>query len=136
MKLTVFFDGQFWVGLIEQQTEGGLCAWQHIFGAQPRDEEILAFVNEQLMSVVKSSTVGVSVKGGRRNRINPKRMAREAAREMKAAPVSTQAQEALQAQLEERKRERRDLAKAQEREERERKRRLKQEKAKRRRRGR
>lgn len=119
MKLTVFFDGQFWVGLIERKTEAGLFASRHIFGAEPKDEEIFAFVNKQLIAVVNSQTVAVSVEEEPRKPINPKRMAREVAREMKVAPVSTKAQEALRLQLEENKKEKRALTKAQKREEQE-----------------
>ncbi len=136
MKLTVFFDGQFWVGLIEWQTEAGLFVSRHIFGAEPKDEEIFAFVNQQLTSIVNSQTVSVAVKAERRIRINPKRMAREVAREMKAAPVSTKAQEVLKLQLAENKRKKRVLTKEQKRKKQEEKWLLRQKKAKQKHRGR
>lgn len=42
--LTVYHDGQFWVGLAEH-VEGGRCgAARIVFGAEPSDEEILRFV--------------------------------------------------------------------------------------------
>lgn len=135
MKLTVFFNGQFWVGLLERTTEAGLFASRHIFGAEPKDEEILAFVNQQLISVLKTQTAAVSVEAEPDLRLNSKRRAREAAREIKAAPVSTKAQEALKLQFEENAQKRQVLLKEQKLAEQENKWRLRQEKAKKRHRG-
>jgi len=41
--LTVFHDGQFWVGLAEQVGDGRYGAARIVFGAEPGDEEILQF---------------------------------------------------------------------------------------------
>jgi hypothetical protein len=41
MKLTVFWNGQFWVGVIEEWNGKRLRASQWIFGGEPKDEEIL-----------------------------------------------------------------------------------------------
>lgn len=135
MKLTVFFDGQFWVGLIERTTEAGLFASRHIFGAEPKDEEILAFVNQQLISIIKAQTAAVPAEAEPNLRLNPKRRAREAAREMKAVPVSTKAQAALKVQFEENAQKKQVVLKAQKRTEQENKWRLRQEKAKQKHRG-
>ncbi len=107
MKLTVFFDGQFWVGLIERQTEDGLFVSRYIFGAEPKDKEILDFVNKRLSAILSAQTVGVSAEAEASLPSNPKRRAREAAREMKISPISTKAQEAFKLQLAENKKERR-----------------------------
>ena len=42
--LTVYHDGQFWVGLAEHVEDGGYGAARIVFGAEPSDEEILRFV--------------------------------------------------------------------------------------------
>ena len=42
--LTVFHDGQFWVGLAEHVEGGRYGAARIVFGAEPSDEEILRFV--------------------------------------------------------------------------------------------
>ena len=44
MKLTVFHDGQYWVGVLEEQFQGKLRAAKYMFGGEPKDEEILQFV--------------------------------------------------------------------------------------------
>ena len=42
--LTVYHDGQFWVGLAERVEDGRYGAARIVFGAEPSDEEILRFV--------------------------------------------------------------------------------------------
>ncbi len=51
MKLTIYHDGQFWVGVAEQAIDGKVRAVQHIFGPEPHDEEVLKFVNQQLFQL-------------------------------------------------------------------------------------
>lgn len=42
--LTVYHDGQFWVGLAEHVEDGRYGAARIVFGAEPSNEEILRFV--------------------------------------------------------------------------------------------
>ena len=42
--LTVFHDGQFWVGLAEHVEDGRYGVARIVFSAEPSDEEILQFV--------------------------------------------------------------------------------------------
>ena len=42
--LTVYHDGQFWVGLAEHVEDGRYSIARIVFGAEPSDEEILRFV--------------------------------------------------------------------------------------------
>ena len=42
--LTVYHDGQFWVGLAEHVEDGGYGAARIVFGTEPSDEEILQLV--------------------------------------------------------------------------------------------
>ncbi len=42
--LTVYHDGQFWVGLAEHVEGGRYGVARIVFGAEPSDEEILRFV--------------------------------------------------------------------------------------------
>jgi len=107
MNLTVFYDGQFWVGVIERVTEEGLFASRHIFGAEPRDEEILEFVLNDLGKIIDRQTVAIPIEEKRKKRVNPKRLAREAARQMKEEPVSSKSQVAIQVQYEANKQEKR-----------------------------
>lgn len=42
--LTVYYDGQFWVGLVKHVEDGRFGIARIVFGAKPSDEEILQFV--------------------------------------------------------------------------------------------
>ena len=45
--LTVYHDGQFWVGLAEHVEDGRYGVACIVFGAEPSDEEILRFVTSK-----------------------------------------------------------------------------------------
>ena len=55
MYLTVYFDGQFWIGLVECADADRLQVARHIFGAEPSDNEVLEFVLSDLLSVACTS---------------------------------------------------------------------------------
>lgn len=44
LTLTVFFDDPFWVGVFERADGGRLSVCRVVFGAEPRDAEVLALV--------------------------------------------------------------------------------------------
>ena len=45
--LTLFHDGQFWVGVIEHVEDDNFGITRIVFGAEPSKEEILQFVMEK-----------------------------------------------------------------------------------------
>lgn len=100
--LTVFHDGQFWVGLAERVEGRRYGVARIVFGAEPSDEEILRFVASEWEKL--SFFGGDSAKASEPAR-NPKRRAREASKALKRPAVSTKAQQALAAQREAMKRE-------------------------------
>ena len=95
--LTVYHDGQFWVGLAEHVEDGRYGAARIVFGAEPPDEEILRFVASEWE---KLSFFGDDPAKANEPAKNPKRRAREAAKALKRPAVSTKAQQALAAQRE------------------------------------
>lgn len=96
MILTIYYDGQFWVGVIEIQENGKLKAFRNVFGTEPSNAEVLEFVNKRLLAVIaKSTQPGIKGKKSLNNRMNPKRLQRQVAKEMKKKGISTQAQEAI-----------------------------------------
>lgn len=102
MRLTVFFDGQFWIGILEWESAGVTRARRHVFGCEPADAEILAFVRDWVPpSVAEQAPAGSPAAPPRP--VSPKRSAREAARLLSRRGGSTKSQEALQRELEERK---------------------------------
>lgn len=95
---TVYFDGQFWVGVAERVEGDALSAARVVFGAEPSDEEIFQFVLRRWGELRFSSQVPCRRRTGRLG--NPKRRQREAAREVAQAAPSTRAQRALAAMRE------------------------------------
>ncbi|WP_124728668.1 YjdF family protein [Staphylospora marina] len=110
MKLTVFFNGQFWVGVVEQWDGNRLKAAQYMFGSEPKDEEVLLFVQKNMLPLIAEAKEHVSV-FRKEKKANPKRLARQTAKEMKQKGVSTYAQTAIQREYERRKQERKKSAK-------------------------
>ena len=135
MYLTVYFDGQFWIGLVQQQDAGGLRVARHVFGAEPSDIEVLQFVLCDSLAVLASATAAVSIEAVIKPIANPKRAAREAAKVMRQPVVSTKAQAALKLQHEQHKQARQQHSKIEREAEAERKREIARQKAKQRQRG-
>lgn len=95
--LTVYHDGQFWVGLAERVEDGRYGAARIVFGEEPSDEEILRFV---VGKWEKLSFFGHDSTEVNKPAKNPKRRAREAAKALRQPAMSTKAQQTLAAQRE------------------------------------
>ena len=130
MYLIVYFDGQFWNGIIERETEEGFFASRYIFGTEPKEGEILDFVNTKLLKVISAQTRCIETEKIEVKKISPKRLIKLAAKEMKKQPVSSKSQEAMQLQQEENKTERKAETKEEREIKKELKRKIKTEKAK------
>ncbi|WP_216400482.1 YjdF family protein [Arcanobacterium phocae] len=100
--LTVYHDGQFWVGLAEHVEGGRYGVARIVFGAEPSNEEILRFVVNKW---AKLSLFGDKATETSKPAKNPKRRAREAAKALKQPAMGTKAQQALANQRETMKRE-------------------------------
>ena len=95
--LTVYHDGQFWVGLAEHVEDGRYGVARIVFGAEPSDEEIQKFITSKWEKL--SFFNGEPAEASKPAK-NPKRRAREAAKTHKQPAMSTKAQQALAAQRE------------------------------------
>ena len=95
--LTVCFDGQFWVGIVERVEDGALSSCRVVFGAEPSNEEVLDFVLREWARLPLGPVVACEERAMARN---PKRRQRQAARELKQRGPSTKAQLALAEQRE------------------------------------
>ena len=93
--LTVYHDGQFWVGVVEHVENDMLKVERVVFGAEPSNEEVYTWVLERWTSLCLS--VEAEPVGPRVGRLpgNPKRRAREAAKAMRQHGSSTASQLAL-----------------------------------------
>ena len=91
--LTVYHDGQFWVGMFERVEGEKLRACRMVFGAEPSNEELQELIVKRYRHLRFTEPVASSA--APKIAANPKRRQREAAREMKRTGPSTKAQQAL-----------------------------------------
>ena len=102
-KLTVYFEEPFWVGIFERIEDGKLSVAKVTFGAEPKDYEVQEYVQKYYFSLKFSPAVDTVVKDIKRN---PKRMQREAKKQMQEIGIGTKSQQALKLQQEQNKQER------------------------------
>ena len=116
-QFTLYFDGRFWVGVLElherrrgaeANDQGGTVrAARHVFGAEPSDVELYDFLLTHGGALIDRAAACPPVPASRpvnsssAPRPNPKRAARQAAKEAARARPSTAAQAALAAAREE-----------------------------------
>ena len=102
-KLTVYFENPFWVGVFERIENGKLTVAKVTFGAEPKDYEIQEYIQRYYFSLKFSPAVDTVVKETKRN---PKRIQREAKKQMQETGIGTKSQQALKLQQEQNKQER------------------------------
>lgn len=99
VKLTVLFDEPFWVGLYEREADGRYEAARIVFGAEPRDYEVQAWLLENAYTLRFSPSLEGAKRSGNEH-VNPKRRQRQTARQMEGTGIGTRAQQALSLQRE------------------------------------
>lgn len=97
-RLTVCFEPPFWVGLYERGGGGTYEVCRIVFGAEPRDHQVYAFLLEHWRHLRFSPSVEAEDLTERK--VNPKRMQRQIKRQMRAPGIGTKAQQALKLQQE------------------------------------
>ena len=97
-RLTILFDDPFWIGLYEREDDTEYSVCRIVFGAEPRDQEVYAYLLEHWrtlrFSPPRPGTEHLPPPK------SPKRRQREARRMTKAAGIGTKAQQALKLQQE------------------------------------
>lgn len=131
-KLTVFFEGPFWVGIFERISGGKLSVCKVTFGAEPRDHEVWDFILKHYYELKFSPAIETEVK---QTADNPKRRQRKARKQLQSLGVGTKSQQALQMQREEMKTLKKQISKEQREAEKQRQFDLKQQKRKAKQRG-
>ena len=106
---TVFFEEPFWCGVYQRQEGRNLEAARMVFGAEPKEYEVLAFLLQNWKRLRFGRANGAPCTAERKN---PKRMQREVKKQTKEKGVGTKAQQALAALREEQKTERKVRSKA------------------------
>ena len=97
-RLQVFYENQFWIGIFEVTQEGKLKVCKVTFGAEPRDYEVLEFIQQNYYNLKFSPSVDSTVV--QRERINPKRLQREVKKQIQKVGIGTKSQQALKLQQE------------------------------------
>ena len=93
IKLTVFFDEPFWVGVFEKNDSGMLEASRIVFGAEPKDYEVYSFIAQNYYKLHFSRPIKTESSGEKK--INPKRLQRIVKKETTDIGVGTKAQQAM-----------------------------------------
>ncbi len=109
-KLTVFFEDPFWVGVFERVSDGKLSAAKVTFGAEPKDYEVLRFINKNYYQLQFGPAIEAVVKDTRKN---PKRAQRDAKKQTLETGIGTKSQQALKLQQEQNKQERKAISREQ-----------------------
>lgn len=109
IALTVFFEGPFWVCVLERSDGKTLSAAKATFGAEPKDPEVLEFVCTQFRGLKFSDPV--AHEKHEHSRPNPKRMRRQIEKAVNSVGIGTKSQQALKAQYELNKQEHKSAAK-------------------------
>lgn len=110
MKLTIYFDDPFWVGVFERIEGEALSVCKVTFGAEPKDCEVW----EVILHHGHELRFSPAVKAAQRQAAdNPKRRQRKARDQLQNTGIGTKSQQALAAQREELKTERKKISKAQ-----------------------
>lgn len=106
MELSIFYNGQFFVALVEYRMENKSKFIQYTFGNEPDDIEVLDFIHHQLVEMIDGVQTIVYTKNKSR-KVNPKKLQRQIAKEQKKPKYSTQAQIAIKEELELKKKQKR-----------------------------
>ena len=111
-KLTVLFEDPFWVGVYERETDGRYQVCKITFGAEPRDYEVWDYLLKNWGRLPFSRPSAAKAEAERRT--NPKRVQREIKRSLQSMRgVGTKAQQALAAEREQGKLERKTVSRVQ-----------------------
>ena len=102
-KLTVVFEDPFGVGIVERSEDGRLSVAKVTFGAEPKDYEVQEYIQKYYSGLKFSPAVDTVVKDVKRS---PKRLQREAKKQMMEIGIGTKSQQALKLQQEQNKQER------------------------------
>lgn len=105
IKLTVFFEDIFWVGVFEKVSFNKYEVSKVVFGAEPKDYEVYDSILRHFYDLKFSNSL--SIDEPKDKKTNPKRLQREIKKQTKTNGIGTKAQLAMKLQYEQNKTERR-----------------------------
>ena len=81
IQLTILFEEPFWVGIFERANQNGCSATRVIFGPEPSEPEVLAFITEK-QHLLNFSEPQLTAIHRKYKKTNPKRAKRVAKKEV------------------------------------------------------
>ena len=109
LKLTVFFDHPFWVGVYERVENDCMEVSRIVFGTEPKNNEVYEFLLQNWSNLRFSPPV--EIENVVEKKINPKRIQRQINHQLSQIGIGTKAQQAIKLQHEEQKKEGRQISK-------------------------
>ena len=97
-RLTILFEDPFWIGLYEREDDTGYAVCRIVFGAEPRDQEVYAYLLEHWRTLRFSPPRPADDRPDAPK--SPKRRQREARQATRTGTIGTKAQQALKLQQE------------------------------------
>lgn len=101
VKLTVYFENSFWIGIFERSIDEKLSVCKVIFGAEPKDNEIFEFALNRYSKLKYSPEI--QYEKVFKEKVNPKRVQRDVKKQLNNNGVGTKSQQALKLQQEQNK---------------------------------
>lgn len=101
VKLTVYFEDPFWVGIFERNINENLSVCKVVFGKEPKDNEVFDFVLNNYNKLKYSSEI--LYKNSFNKKMNPKRIQRNVKKQLNNSDIGTKSQQALKLQQEQNK---------------------------------
>ena len=98
VKLTVYFEDPFWIGIFERSIDEKLSVCKVIFGADPKDNEVLELVLNRYSKLKYSPEI--QYEKVFKEKVNPKRVQRDVKKQLNNKGVGTKSQQALKLQQE------------------------------------
>lgn len=96
IKLIVFFENPFWIGIFERNIDERLSVCKVVFGAEPKDNEIFEFVLNKYGKLKYSPEI--LFKENFKEKENPKRVQRNIKKQLNNKGIGTKSQQALKQQ--------------------------------------
>lgn len=109
VKLTVFFEEPFWVGIFERCFGDKYEVAKIVFGAEPKDFEVYDIINSKYYDM-PFGRASLETESSHK-KINPKRLQKKIKDEVNSAGIGTKAQIAMKLQIEAKKLERKKTSK-------------------------
>ncbi|WP_411681775.1 YjdF family protein [Clostridium thailandense] len=101
IKLTVFFEGMFWVGVFERIQEEKYEVSRVVFGSEPKDYEVYEFMMKNFYKLKFSNSILLgNIDEAKEKKINQKRLQRKIKKETENKGIGTKAQLAMKLQYE------------------------------------